>query len=394
MLMKRLLITVLVVTLPAGRVLAGQGEVPWWQQQKIRFMWGQWWHARVNKSVGWDHNSTRTELSRELFRNVAAAGGTVFAEIRGYKPDHARFAHEAGLKYFATTFVVSIHIEPGITVGRAAITQDGGLFASGRPDSIPRHCPLDESVYAKWLVEPHLEGAREGLIDGIHVDWENYGGWGEAGICYCDDCFARFMAIRGLEGELPEKAERFALLEGRGLVQAYEESFHRRRVEMFTRLCAQLRAAKPDLLFSSYNLSFSDFTRAVHTPETPFVVLDARHYYNDDRQPWWESYGARLRQEGYLYIPGGWTNALFGAQASQVSAARWIYEVSVNEDGCWLWFERELDDEILRAYAAADRQIKIVQHKVGRFLFQGERDPNFVTAVLGEGTAAAAESLD
>ena len=150
---------------------------------------------------------------------------------------------------------------------------------------------------------------------------------------------------------------------------------------MFTRIREKLQAANPRLLFSSYGTVFSDFTRAMNTPETPFIFLDSRHYMNDDRQAWWESYGDVLRKEGYLYIPGGWTNALFGAQASQVSAAQWIYEASINEDGCWLWFERELDDEILRAYATADRRIEGVLERVGDFLFNGKRDPHFVTTV-------------
>ena len=388
--MRKLSAIGIVATLLAALSLRAGEDVPWWQRQKIRFMWGQWWHARVDKSVGWDHNSTGTQLPRELFRNVAATGATVFAEIRGYKPDHARFAREFGMKYFATTFVVSLVREPGIAVERTAITSSGTPYHTNWR---PRHCPLHEPVYEKWLVEPHLEGARQGLIDGIHIDWEGYNGFGEAGICYCDDCFARFMAARGLEGDLPEKVERFAWLEGRNLVPAYEENFSKRRVEMFTRLCAQLRAVKPDLLFSSYNLLFSDFTSVVHTPETPFIVLDARHYYNDDRQPWWESYGAALRKRGYIYIPGGWVNALFGAQASQVSAARWIYEASINEDGCWLWFEQELDDAVLRAYAAADREINRVQRRLGDFLFHGERDPHFVTAVEWTGRPELARAL-
>ena len=93
------------------------------------------------------------------------------------------------------------------------------------------------------------------------------------------------------------------------------------------------------------------------------------------------SSNAQLQSQGFLYLPGGWTNPLFGAQASQVDAARWIYEAAVNEEGVWLWFEREIDDEILRAYAAADSDIKAVEYAVGNFLFNGKKDYNFVTTV-------------
>ena len=345
------------------------GDVPWWKQEKIRFMWGKWIYFRLATNV----RSHKCELPQEVFGDLARAGVTVFAELEGCSSQNARFAHESGLRYFATLFVAYLH---NVSGQRKAITKTGKPSPWKSP-----WCPLDESVYEKWLVGPHLDGARQGLIDGIHVDWERYGGGGEAGICYCDNCFSSFPAFKKSGDALPEASKRFAWGTERDLVAAYEENFHERRVGMFTRLREKLRAANPRLLFSSYGTVFSDYTRAMNAPEAPFVFLDSRHYTTDDRQPWWESYSSRLREEGYLYIPGGWTNALFGAQASRVSAARWIYEASINEDGCWLWFERELDDEILRAYAAADRELKAVQGKVGRFLFSGARDPNFVTAV-------------
>ena len=344
-------------------------DAPWWKTEKIRFMWGKWVYFRLATNV----RSHKCELPHEVFSDLAQAGATVFAELEGYSSQNARFAHECGLRYFATLYAAFLHKVPG---ERKAITEAGEPSHWRSP-----WCPLDQAAYDKWIVEPHLEGARQGLVDGIHFDWERYVGGGEADICYCDDCFSNFPAFKKSGDKLPEKVNRFAWVTERELVPAYEENFHKRRVEMFTRIRQKLQAANPRLLFSSYGTVFSDFTRAMNTPETPFIFLDSRHYYDDDRQAWWESYGSRLREEGYLYIPGGWTNALFGAQASQVSAARWIYEAAINKDGVWLWFARELDDEILRAYATADRRIEAVQGKVGNFLFGGTRDPNFTTAV-------------
>ena len=363
-------------------------DAPWWKTQKMRFMWGQWAHARTDKSENfWGDADVYGEidvfrnngqprsagLPRELFRNIADAGATVFTEMRWYNPDNARHSEEFGLKYFATLFVYDLHKRAG---ERKAVTKTGVLSDWASP-----WCPLDEAAYENWMVEPHLEGARQGLIDGIHVDWERYGGAGEAEICYCDDCFSNFPAFKKTGEALPDAAKRAAWVTEHDLDSDYDANYSTRRTAMFTRIREKLQAVNPDLLFSSYGTVFSDFTRGANTPETPFIFLDARHYYNDDRQAWWESYGSRLREEGYLYIPGGWTNSLFGAQASQVSAARWIYEASINEDGCWLWFERELDDEILRAYSTADRRIQGVLGKVGRYLFHGERDSNFATAV-------------
>jgi len=359
-----MLIAVMLALIPAAWTQQPAQDPPWWKQQKIRFMWGCW---------NWGGKSKRAAVPREVFRNVALSGATVFTERQGYKPAHARFAKEFGMRYFAST---QGRIPLWRPSGRAWVKQSGeGEMLGG----CTFKCPLDQAVYEWWLVSRHLKGLREGIIDGIHVDWEAPGA--ARGSCYCGDCFSKFPAFKETGEDLPDKAKRFGWIEGRGLVEAWEANFSKRRVAMFTSIRKKLHAVKPDLLFSSYGTALSDFTRAMNTPETPFIFLDARHYQNDDRQPWWESYSVRLRQEGYLYIPGGWTNALFGSQPSQVSAARWIYEASINNDGCWLWFEHEVTDDMLRAYSAADREIRAVQAKVGKFLLHGKRDPNFVTTV-------------
>jgi len=321
--MRRTLITIVLLMLLGTANIRAQeasAEVPWWKQQKIKFMCGQWNHAREDKSASiWG-----ADLPGNLFRNVALAGSTVFVEMRGYKPDHARYAHQEGMKYFATRFACSLYM---LTGERKAITKTGELSYARRP-----WCPLDQTVYEKLFVEPYLEGVKQGLIDGIHIDWERYGGGGEADICYCDDCFSKFPSFKQSGEKLPEKSKRFKWVEDHDLIDAYEQNFSQRRFKMFTRVREKLQAHKPDLLFSTYGTIFSDFTRAMNTPEAPLIFLDSRNYTTDDKQGWWESYAFLLRKEGYLYIPGGWTNALFGAQASQVSAARWIYEASINED--------------------------------------------------------------
>ena len=358
-------------------------DVPWWKQQKIIWGWGNW-----NLDVG-DLSVTtaraKREVPREVFRNAAHAGITVFTERHGYRPAHARLAHEFGLKYFAER-QCNVH---WIKWGRSRIDEKG----EQTPGDYPIKCPLDKAVYEHWLVRPFIEGVREGLIDGIHIDWESRDA---RRACYCDNCFSTFLKRQGGNAADPpnppyqggdglSKGERFGWLESRGLTQAYRDLHSQRRVAMFTSFREKFQAIKPDLMFSSYNVQehhlLSDFAKAMHTEEVPFVVLDASHYSNDDRQPWWLSYSVRLRDEGYLYIAGGWSNALFGAQPSQVSAARWIYEAALNEDGVWLWFEHQITDEMFRAYATAHRDLKAVERAVGDFLFHGERDHHFVTAV-------------
>ena len=378
--MRKLFISIVVVMLSAGPALSADGDVPWWEQGKISFMWGLW--GLSSRDLSHPQAVTNPEVRpvpRETFRNAALAGATIYSDTWYYRTSHARLAKEFGMRVFAATHLHHLTWKPG---GRAWINEDGKAVEkyAGSTGNLHR-CPLDRSVYERWLAgSEKMAGIREGIIDGIHVDWEST----EAGICYCDDCFSGFLEINEIKTELPEKANRFAFIKARNLGAAYEENFHQRRVEMFTRIREKLQAVNSDLLFSSYGVlqpQFSDFRKAMHTPERPFLVLDNRHYCNDDRQPWWESYSARLKQDGYLYIVGGWTNALFGAQPSQVSAARWIYEAMIKEDGVWLWFEHELTDEVLTAYATADRQVRAVEAAVGDVLLGGRRDPNFVTAV-------------
>ncbi len=134
-----------------------QDTTPWWKQQKIMFMWGKWIHDRQAINIV----SSRCDLPREVFSDLAQAGATVFAELQGYSPENARYAHEFGLKYFATLFVSNLHTHPGRT----------SVLESGKDQYFK--CPLDEVPYESWLVEPHLEGAKAGIIDGIHIDWED-----------------------------------------------------------------------------------------------------------------------------------------------------------------------------------------------------------------------------
>ncbi len=377
--MRKMVIPIVLMTLVMMAVLAvsseAAGEAPWWKEKKIRFMWGCWGLAGADKTVDW----VGRPVPREVFRNVALSGATVYADTWIYNPAHARTAKEFGMRYFAPTHLAHMTDKPG---GRTWINKDGVEVPKfpGTPGHLFR-CPLDEFVYERWLVgDEKMAGIREGIIDGVTVDWEST----EADICYCDDCFGKFLESQGTKIDLPEKSKRFAWVEERRLAQTYEENYHKRRVAMFAGIRKKMQGVNPNFLFASYNVlqpRLIDFMQAMNTPERPFIVLDARHYQNDDRKPWWESYSARLKQDGYIYIPGGWSNSLFGAQPSQVSAARWLYETSINEDGVWMWFEHQLTDDNLRAYSSADRDIRAATRRVGKFLFDGKRDLNFATVV-------------
>jgi Tol biopolymer transport system component len=358
---RRTLSLAILLLAAAAQTTPGADSTPWWKQQKIRFMWGAW-------------APTGTEVPDQVMKNAALCGTTVFAELWVYNEADARKAKRLGMRYFAGLQARYPLWDPA---GRAWVDANGKSDDQGSEGKYWVKCPLEDAVHERWLVAPILKGVQEGIVDGVSVDWEAAGY--AATPCYCDDCFAKFLESKGINEPLPGKANRFGMIKARDLVQAYDDDFHRRRLAMFVRLRERLQAANPAFLFASYDMLYSDFTRALSTPKAPFIILDARHYSYDDRKPWWESYSQRLRQEGYLYIPGGWDNAVFGCQPSQVSAAQWIYETSINEDGFWMWWEHELTDDMLRAYSSADQRIRMVQDHVGRYLFNGKRDYTFVT---------------
>ena len=386
-------LAILGIVLCAAAVEGASDRPPWWKERKIVFMWGQWERT-------WKTGCTPDELMARLAR----AGTTVYAESRprpesteliaNNKPltlrqgtgvyfdlEVARAARRHGIRYFGAAWLSNLADFAAEHPHRLSRQPDGKPYSGTWGRVITYPCPLDKQLYEKWFLAPCLEAAETGQVDGLHLDWEAYAGRGEAKVCYCDDCFDVFSGRRGVEREAPPVAQRYDWLTAQGLLRDYETLFAQRRATMFRGFAEGVRALQPGFVFSGYTLLDTEMTRNLHSDSAPFMILDARHYSNDDRQAWWESYGTALRKRGYIYIPGGWTNALFGSQPSQISAARWLYEAAINEDGVWLWFEHELDDEILRAYATADREIQGVLRQVGRFLFHGERDGTFATAV-------------
>jgi hypothetical protein len=78
-------VTLLVLaTIPLGLALAAVPQEPspasgWWKQQKLRVMWGQWDLSREDKTRPYRWAEI---LPRDLFRNLAQAGGNAFIASR------------------------------------------------------------------------------------------------------------------------------------------------------------------------------------------------------------------------------------------------------------------------------------------------------------------------
>lgn len=380
------------LSLAADQSWSETASEPWWEQEKIRFFWGVWQGSnREPQASQWNG-----PVSRETMKNLSEVGATVFVELRGLNPANARLAHKYGLRYFACLFSCDLsprthQLKQQMKV-RWSVNKEGEPYSG--PDG-PYACPVYKPVYGEcffnpegFFLSPVLKAAQEGLVDGLHLDWEHYTGRGEAGECYCDDCFGEFMKKNGLDEDVP-KAQRYKCLHERDLLTEYTEHFEQRRIEMFRELAARVHAIKPDFVFSGYHLNYYHqfaIARGLNTPEVPFFIIDSRHYFEDHTRPWWESHYTPHRQLGMVHIAGSYDNSFFGGQPeSNVSAPQWMYDAAINSDGYWMWFEEELTPAAWRAFWLANRRIRATEQKVGEFLLHGEQGIHFVTAAEWSG---------
>jgi len=346
----------------------------WWQQQKLRFFWGQWWRL-----LGGEETDGEGDMSpRQLMEKLSQVGVTVYVE-GGMDSARARLAHEYGIRYFGAIGVANIAqmaetMEPP---SRLSVDKNGQPYGVG-DTKFP--CPLSERVYRQWLEEPALRMARSGVVDGLHMDCEHYADLGEAGVCYCDDCFRQFLEQERIEAkEAVPKAERYQWLARRGLVDDYEQAFTERRTAMFRHIAERVRRVKPDFIFSAYaSDSYTGWGRAtpltigLHSPEAPVIILDSVGYYGD-RLQWWDSAYDYYHSIGFLYILGSWNRVFWGGSPHvSISPSQWMYQTALNTDGYWLWFQRKLTPGAWQAFETADRRLKDVERKVGDFLLQGE----------------------
>jgi hypothetical protein len=361
------------------------GEAPWWNQGKIRFGWGSW--ANIF------NRHARSHLSAEdLFENLSRVGMTVFVEHSpGYDLDRARLARKFGLRYFATEYIQNL---PNKAEGaRRAIDELGKEV---------HHCPLDRSLYERWFLNYALEVVKTDLVDGLHMDWEPYpdesGPLGVQIACVCDFCFSGYAAGRHLDADVPT-ADRFSFLEGKHRLADYYAYLEDETAAMFREFAERVHAVKPDFVFSAYGgyspnkpeyrWRMYGLARGLTSSDVPFLVLDHRHYWDDHTRPWWYSFYDYNRSLGLKTIGGTWDNSMFGGRPDMaVSAAQCLYDIGINMDGHWLWFEQDPAPELYQTWEIANRRMAAVERRVGEFLFHGEEDIRFVTPVEWSGNPA------
>ena len=229
--------------------------------------------------------------------------------------------------------------------------------------------PFFKSAYEAWFLEPALKMAKSGLVDGLHIDWEFYGGRGEGREVYNDEYFNAFLERQGI-AERVSVTRRQPWLAEKNLRSAYLGFLRDLTEAMFRDLATEVRNVRGDFIFSSYD-SFtgnlenggwrsSGIAAGLHSPQAPYFVVDPRHYWDYGAAPWWDSVYRYHHELGYKHINGTYDWRLFGGRPdTQVSAVGWMVENAIHSDGYWVWTEREFGTYEWQAFAAADRRIKV-----------------------------------
>ena len=364
---------------------------PWWREQKIRFFWGDW-HSLDLVGVPIEHTMKNlTRVGVTVFADAQHAGGDrglVWDGAVTYSRRTAKTAHEHGIRYFASAWASGISSFADQVNARPSMDRSGKPY-KGRIHGDVSPCPLDKAFYEQCFVDPVLKLVKDGLVDGLLLDWERYVGRGEAGTCYCDECFNTFLKVAGKGGEMPTPDKRGKWLDERRLADDYGQTHNRRRRELFRHIEQRVHAMHPTFVFSGYYITHydPDIAASLHTSKVPFFVVDDRHYYEANTRPWWDSLDQHFRDLGYVRIAGTYDVTFFGGQpGSQISLSQWMYDAAMHSDGVWPYFEQELTPAYWRAVAIGDRRIRATEAKVGQYLLDGQRDPHFVTAAPFSGS--------
>ena len=381
----------------ASVTFSDAAERPWWEREKVRFFWGQWGHFQEGGHT-----------TEEVMAALSKVGATVYVnhgpDLIPVQLERAAAARKHGLRFFGTAYIAyGAHGNSGLMGVAAKLHSPQAVDAEGNT-SPKRPDPFFRAAYEEWFLKPAMEMAGSGLVDGMHVDWEFYGGRGEGREVYNDEYFNAFLKARGVTATVPVK-ERYRWLIDKKLRNDYLGYLRDLTKAMFAEFAAKVRAIKPDFIFSSYDSFYgtnlegggwrvAGISAGLHSPDAPYFVIDPRHYYEYHVAPWWNSFYSYHHALGFKHIAGTWDNRFSGGQPqTDVGLVQWMYDASMSTDGYWLWFEREFGPSDWLNLAAADRRIRTAAQNIGAILLEGTQDSQFVTLVEQSGNPELAGKL-
>ena len=148
---------------------------------------------------------------------LARAGATVYVNQHPapvpVQIEHAATARKHGLRFFGIAYIgFGSQGNQGLMGEAAKLNAPLAVDAEGNTNAkLPD--PFFRPAYRQWLLEPALEMAKSGLVDGMHVDWEFYHGRGEGRQVFNDAYFNDFLKSRQRTEVVPVKQRRRWLIE-------------------------------------------------------------------------------------------------------------------------------------------------------------------------------------
>ena len=346
-------------------------KVRWMVEEKIRYIWIS---DNLDEPFGTDGTKTKGQAIVDAGFNIVHIGMNVNSDDRReniaidrrtvpLKHDRSRSSdlesgrlkhnvevgQRLGLKVFAGWKYGTHHMAP-----YRKYRSPSGELAKWTC------CPLDEGYIAgqhigKWAVK-----AAEAGADGINIDVEMYHSdqANYAGPCYCDDCFATYLAAFAVD---PQKtydqvpaAERGRWLakrqQGHGQYEtSHYSSFAARRTEaLWDGIRRRCQAVNPAFILAKYHLlrSIPGMSRGLGTPSVPSPVLNANEYSHGPYR--WSYMHTKNARENLpvLFVPG-----LYIAEQPPEMLAGNIMMSSLYCDGYFVYYGTALLTNIERRKA-------------------------------------------
>lgn len=230
----------------------------WWDYPKIAIVYG---------GVGGE-NEPIDGLELLRLSGVTAVVGGVSSDSM-IRRAAAKGIHLIGLGY-------GWGIPHAIPSCRSAVNDEGQISTAA--------CPFSEPFWEATIRKPVMDTVRRSLefpnVAGFFVDYEQYGVYPRMRICFCDDCWERFLEHKGLRGTKVDPSERGKWLESPDTPsrEEYVDLVEARLAEQYRELAEEAHEINPTFVFGNLPGNPGDWycagmARGVATDKAPFFAL-------------------------------------------------------------------------------------------------------------------------
>ncbi|MGB9596435.1 MAG: hypothetical protein ACPL7B_09165 [Candidatus Poribacteria bacterium] len=288
----------------AGACLSNQDGKQWWDRSKIVMAYGD--------VGGLDEPIDGYKLLRLAGVTALVGGGSKDDKVNEYAKEH-------GINFIGLGYAWGIpHLIPSC---RNAVNEKGQISTAA--------CPFSEPFWEFTIRKPVLDTLEMSLkhsnVVGFFVDSEQYAVYPNINICYCDDCWNKFIDYIGVKRPDINPSERVNWLESQNppLLDEYRNLVIKRFTEQYKELADEVHAINPKFVFGKLPEApdyWYDIGMAVGTAtkEAPFFVLMegtyacAPSYGSKPERGGWEPAYEELRKEldklniNYKLLGGIW----------------------------------------------------------------------------------------